>query len=460
MPSGSVFDVSAALDRRKIGSFEIQLIVLSWFVTFFDGFDMNVIAFTSNYLIRDFHLTDPMLGNVFSAGIVGTLVGGFLFGYVGDRIGRRPAILLAVGSFSVLTLAIAFARNYEALLVLRFLDGLALGGVLPLIWALNAEYAPVRSRATVNTIIMLGYGVGVAAAGPLARLVLPHFDWPGVFVLGAALSFAATVVLWVGLPESMRFLAARGDRPRAVEKLLRRMKIALPSDGSELRFVMSDETTPQGERFRFSSLFAGYLKWLTPLLWVSYFASSISTFFLASWGPKILEDMGFSADHAAYVTSFNSIFAATGGLALMRFTDKHGPVSIAVLPLTAVPLLLLAGLAPLNLLAFLIVLVPLSVFLGGSHYGVVSIISSFYPSAIRANGSGWCSGVGKIGSVIGPLVGGYVLATGLPVRMSYALLAICPLVYGLAVLGVGMIVRGERLHEAEAEPQPVAAVAE
>jgi AAHS family 4-hydroxybenzoate transporter-like MFS transporter len=181
-------------------------------------------------------------------------------------------------------------------------------------------------------------------------------------------------------------------------------------------------------------------------LWFSYFASSISTFFIASWGPKILEDLGFSANHAAYVTALNSLCSAAGGLAIMRFTDKHGPISISILPLTAVPLLLFAGLAPINLLGFLIILVPISIFLGGSHYGVVSILGNFYPSAIRANGAGWCSGVGKIGSVLGPLIGGYLLAyftaTHLPVRLTYALLAICPAAYGLAILGVGIIYRG------------------
>ncbi len=127
----------------------------------------------------------------------------------------------------------------------------------------------------------------------------------------------------------------------------------------------------------------------------------------------------------------------------MRFTDRHGPISIAVLPLTAVPLLLVAGLAPISVIGFLFLLIPISLFLGGSHYGVTSIISGFYPSDIRANGTGWCSGVAKIGSVLGPVIGGFILSPRvLPdVRLSYALLAVCPLVYGLAVLTIGLIER-------------------
>lgn len=122
-------------------------------------------------------------------------------------------------------------------------------------------------------------------------------------------------------------------------------------------------------RFGFPVFFEGRLKWQTPLLWLSYFASSMAIFFLASWGPLILEDMGSSADHAAYLTSFNALCAMTGGLVLMRFTDRYGPISISALPLVAVPLLLFGGLATMTLSEFLLILIPISIFLGGGHTG-------------------------------------------------------------------------------------------
>jgi AAHS family 4-hydroxybenzoate transporter-like MFS transporter len=223
--------------------------------------------------------------------------------------------------------------------------------------------------------------------------------------------------------------------------------------------VLTDEAPPSAKGFRVSMLFRGQLRWLTPLLWLSYFSSSISTFFVTSWGPSILQDLHFSESHSAWLTSVNSLCSMTGAVLLMRFTDKHGPISIAVLPLTAVPLLLVAGLAPIGVIGFLALLLPISLFLGGSHYGVTSIISGFYPSEIRANGTGWCSGVAKIGSVLGPVIGGYILAPHvLPnVRVSYALLAVCPAVYGLAVLGIGLI---ERRGRASAKMSPSGAAAE
>ncbi len=451
MDGATAVDVTALIENRKVNWFTVRVVLISWLVTFFDGFDMNVIAFTSKYLQASFHLDAKMLGNVFSAGILGTLLGGFLFGFLGDKLGRRPAILLATGSFSVLTLLTALAPNYPMLMMLRFLDGLALGGALPLIWALNVEFTPKRQRSTVITLIMLGYGVGVASAGPTARALLPHFGWPSVFVFGGCASVIAMVLLAAGLPESLRHLVVRGGRDAAVGKALRRMKLGPAAPEAGVRYIVSDE--PEAKpRFHVAQLFEGRLAWLTPLIWAAYFFSSMSTFFISSWGPFVLEGLGFNPDHAAYLSSVNSLCSATGGLLLMRFTDRHGPIAVAVLPLIAIPLLLTAGLAPISLSVFLVFSVGIATFLGGSHYGIISIASVFYPSAIRANGAGWVSSVAKGGSVLGPLIGGYVLASALPVRNIYALLAVCPTIFASCILAIGWLER----REARARSLPMA----
>jgi AAHS family 4-hydroxybenzoate transporter-like MFS transporter len=453
----SSFDVTAALERQKLSGFGLRLVMISWLVTFFDGYDMNVISFTAKRLMAEFHLSTVEYSYVYSSAVVGTILGGFLFGYLGDRMGRRPAIILTTGLFSLFTFGIALAHGFWPLMILRFLDGLALGGAMPLIWALNVEFAPKARRATIITLIMLGYGFGGLVSGPISAYVMPRFDWPGVFVLGAALSGVATLLLIPSLPESLRFLANKGHKPHVIRSILRRMNIAEPDD--PVSFVLTDEAPPSAKGFRLAMLFQGKLRWLTPLLWLSYFSSSISTFFVTAWGPSILQYLHFSETSTGWVSSVNSLFGMAGGLLVMRFTDRHGPISIVPLLLAAIPLLLTAGLAPINAIEFLGLLWAISLFMVGSHYGVTSIISGFYPSEIRANGTGWCSGVAKIGSVLGPVIGGLILAPHvLPnVRVSYALLALCPAVYGLAVLSIGLIERRARGAEPIAEPAPAAA---
>jgi AAHS family 4-hydroxybenzoate transporter-like MFS transporter len=442
-------DVAEVIERQKIGRFTIGLIIASWFVTFFDGYDMLVISFTSKYLTHDFHLSKLMLGNVFSAATFGALLGAMLFGQLGDHIGRRRAILVSTGAFSLMTCAIALAQSYPQLLVLRFLNGLALGGAIPLIWALNVEFVPKRFRARVVTLIMLGFGFGSTCSGPLARLLIPHFGWQGVFWFGGAASLAATLVLLGFLPESLRFMASKGAPAQRIVRTLARMApgLALPPNP---RFVVADEAA-RPRLVHPGLLFQGALGWITPLLWMAFLISSLSTYYLTSWGPLILENMGFGADGAAWLSAGNSICGAIGGLSIMGFTDKKGAISIAVLPAVAVPLLLTAGLAPIGLGVFLVLSLTLSVFLGGGHYAIQSIIGTFYPSAIRANGSGWAGSIAKIGSIAGPLVGAAVLSTKIPLRQTYALLAVCPALFGVCIVAIGLIERRMRL----AAPVPI-----
>ncbi len=443
MAETATIDVAEVIERQPIGPFTIRLVLLSWLVIFFDGYDMTSISFTSKYLMKAFELDKTALGYVLSVGIFGLMLGGVCFGWLGDRIGRRPSVVLATFTFSLLTAATGFAQTHEQLLVLRFLDGVALGGAVPLLWALNIEYVPRRFRARVVTLILLGYGFGVAFAGPIARGLIGPLGWPGVFWFGGAASLISGVLLLAWLPESLRFMVSKGAAPARIAAMFRRMapSVALP-DGAT--FDLSDETARAAKQpFRPNVLFRGRLALITPLVWIAYIASSLSTYFLTTWGPLVLEDMGFGANGAAWVTFANSLCGAIGGLAIMGFTDRKGPISIAALPAIAVPLLLVAGLAPMGLNLFFPLSLCLSVFLGGSHYAIQSIVGLFYPSAYRANGAGWAGSVGKVGSVAAPIIGAMVLARVAP-RTTYALLAACPAVLGICVVLIGLIDRGMR----------------
>ena len=175
------------------------------------------------------------MGNIFSIGLVGTLIGGFSFGYLGDRVGRRPAIIAATAAFGVLTLAFVFADGYVSLLALRLVDGIALGGMLPLAWALNIEYAPKRFRSTVVTVVMIGYSVGTALAGPTANWLIPQYSWQSLFAVGGTLSLVGAFALVLLLPEFGAFFGEQRIGVRDVspislaasrEKRCRRMRIS------------------------------------------------------------------------------------------------------------------------------------------------------------------------------------------------------------------------------------------
>jgi AAHS family 4-hydroxybenzoate transporter-like MFS transporter len=445
-----LIDVAEIVERQKPGRFLTVLVLVSWIITFFDGYDSNVIAYAAPYLATQYNLDRVMVGNIFSSGLVGTLIGGFAFGYLGDRVGRRPGIILATAAFGFLTLAFILASGYRSLLMLRLFDGIAVGGMLPLAWALNIEYAPKRYRATVVTIIMIGYSAGAALGGPIAVWLIPQHGWQSVFVVGGVLSLIAALGLLFVLPESARFLASKGLKPRRVAKLLHRLTgQSIPEDAE---FVVADEEG-HAKDFHPALLFRDRLRWITPLLWIAYIFSSMTVFFLATWTPLVFEALHYTRSQAALAGSLTAVAGAIGGLLLMRFTDNKGAIAITAMPLLAIPLLLAAAFVDVDQASFLVLFTLIALFLIGGHFGLHSIAGIFYPSAYRGNGAGWATSVAKIGSIAGPFLAGIILSTSLPVRNIFAVLAICPAVFVVCIFVIGMIhlsiLRGEAVVEAQ-----------
>ena len=433
-------DVCQIIESQRLNSFVIRLVVISWLVTFFDGFDLNVIAFAAPYLQSQYSLDPAALGAVFASGSAGALLGGLLFGFIGDRVGRRRAIVVSVGLFGLFTLLLAAAGRTSELLLARFVGGIALGGALPLIWALSIEYVPTRYRSTVVTLIMLGYGLGVCISGPLSIALIPRYGWQSVFIFGGIASLGAAVLVWYKLPESLRFLAHREGDPERIARILRRLIPDRHFEPSQLVFAPAPAVRSRGP----AVLFDGPLRYITPLLWLAFAASSITMYFFVTWGPLVFEQMGLSRSSAAWSSSFNALIGAAGAVTLMRFTDRLGPASLAVMPVLAVPLLLTIGFTHVTPTAFMAMTALVYLLLGGSHYGIQSILGVYYPTAERARGAGWGASIGKIGSVAAPLLGTWLLAYHVS-RSPFMILAVFPAVFAVAVVAIGMIARRSHL---------------
>jgi MFS transporter, AAHS family, 4-hydroxybenzoate transporter len=442
-------EVTDVIERQRINAFVIRLVAISWTVTFLDGFDMLVISFVAPYLRDGFGATAISLGELFATGVFGAMLGGIAFGWLGDRYGRRPIIIAAVAAFGATGIAMAMAPDMRALMALRFANGIALGGLMPLAWALNIEYVPRRFRATVVTIIMMGYTLGGVVAGPVTVWLAPLYGWQSVFLVAGVATLALVPVLFALLPESARWLAVRDKAPEKIVAALNALSPGLDARPQD-RFVVTDEAGGSSERkFHLGELFAGDLRWITSLLWLAYIGSSMAVYFKSNWGPIIFEDVGFTRTQAAMIMSVSSIGGSLSGLLLMRFTDRLGPIAIAVYPLIAAPLLLLMGLAPVGLGGLAALSLLSMAVIGGTHVGMHSIAGIFYASSIRANGAGWATSIAKIGSIFAPLLGGYLLATNVPPRLLFVLLAATPLMTAVALILLA------RVGRARTPPLPV-----
>lgn len=417
-------DVSALLDQRRLSPLNYVIILLSWLITFFDGLDIMMVSFTAPYMREEMRLTNEMLGHIFAAGTAGMALGGLIFAFFGDRVGRRPTIVFAAFSFGLLTMATAGAQSYEQLILLRFADGLAIGGMLPLAWALNIEFAPKRMRSTVVAVIMMGYALGSASAAPLTNWIAPIHGWQGVYIVGGGCTLICAAALALALPESLKFLASRGRRPEYVAAMLKRLAPAADVAAGD-RFILGDEVASQSG-FHIGRLFEADLRYITPLLWLGYFVSSLASFFGANWGPSILEDLAVPRQTAGLLVSLAGLSGSALGIVLMRINDRFGLALVAAVPGAAALVLLLIGFdgVPASLFAGMIVLQGALITAG--HLAIMSVAGTFYPSAIRATGSGWMNLFGKVGGILAPMAGATILSSGLPVERSFAFLAICP----------------------------------
>jgi AAHS family 4-hydroxybenzoate transporter-like MFS transporter len=433
----SVCDISGVIERQKIGRFAVLLVVYIWFVMLIEGYDLAALSYAAPALSRAWHLGRGALGPVFGANVPGIMIGSFLFGYLGDRFGRKPAIILGALLFGSMTFATIWAGNVEDLIVLRLLAGIGLGGAIPNAVVLLSESAPHRLRATWISLAYTGYMMGAGMGGVVSAALIQRFNWPVVFFVGGVAPIVIAAVLAWLLPESLRHLVLKGRDAARIARIAKQVQPGLDV-GASTRFIVSDEFKPV--RFSVKLLFAGRLRYVTPVLWLIYIANSMTLLFLQNWLPMLIESIGVQPGHAALVAAMFSVGGAAGGLALMRFIDNRGPGVIAVLPIIGIPLVALLGASmPESVLTLAVFAVGFSVV--GTQFGLNAVSAMVYPTAFRSKGTGAALAIAKIGSFLGPVIGGMLLAANMNVRELFHVAAVPVSVVAVLALMLGWLYR-------------------
>jgi MFS transporter, AAHS family, 4-hydroxybenzoate transporter len=407
-----VFDVTKLVDEQKVGAFTIRVVIISFVIMLFDGYDLLAASYGAPALVADWHIQPAQLGPVFSASPFGMVLGAPLLGWLGDKLGRRRAIIFGALLFGCFSLACATATSIPELMLLRFMTGIGLGGMLPNITALNAEFAPRRLRATLVVVMFSGVAVGGALPG-LAVAALPGYGWQGLYVIGGIVPLMLTVVIYLWLPESIKFLSLnnpKGAQARIAD-IVRQVRPDL-SITPETVFVSPESRSSASVPV--TELFEGGLKWITPLLWSLFVINLMINYFLYSWMPIVFRAGGFSSSQAALTTACYYVGGVLGGVAVSRFIDRRG--------LVPVPLFFLAGcvfVSAIGIPSLPAVAVSAFVFFGGFcvlgvQLGLNAASGLIYPTRIRASGAGWAMGIGRFGGIMGPMVGAWLISMKLP----------------------------------------------
>jgi AAHS family 4-hydroxybenzoate transporter-like MFS transporter len=443
-------DVTRFIDGHKPGGFAIRLLAITFLLVLADGFDIAAVAFALPGMLHQFQVRDVSLaGPVLSASLVGILIGALLFGWLGDRMGRKRALIFSCALFGVVTWATAYAGSLTEAAVLRLIAGIGIGGLLPNVGALVAELAPRRWRATMMIITFSGVAFGGAFPGLVAATLVPSYGWQIIFIIGGVFPLiVAFASIWL-LPESVKFLVVKGRDPQMVARVLRQIDPATPIEPGT-RFMVPDERDLG--RFRLSQLFADGLAPMTLLLWVMFALNLMGYFFLLSWTPTVLSAAHLSPSNAAVAGILTQIGGLCGGLCVSRPMDRWGLGAVAVLFGLAIPVVGSIGLAAATGSAvgvFALQFLAGFCVLGGQT--AINVVSGIiYPTAIRSNGSGWAFGVGRIGSIVGPVVGGILIAGHLPIETLYMIAALPYAVVLMAALAMMGMYRRRVIGEAPA----------
>jgi MFS family permease len=386
---------------------------LCWLAVALEGFDLVVLGVVLPALLKEpgWGLTPNTASLVSVVGLVGVMVGALAVGTISDYIGRRQTMLWTVVSFSVLTLLCAFAPNPWIFGLLRFLAGLGLGGVLPTALALINEYAARGRGGTATTNMMTGYHVGAVLTALLGILVIESFGWHWMFVIGALPALVLVPLMWRYLPESTAFLRSRAglvdrDRPAA--------RPASPV----------------------STLFHGGLARSTIAFWITSFMGLLLVYGLNTWLPQIMRSAGYALGAALALLLGLNVGAIVGLLVAGRVADRIGlrRSTIIWFALAALFLALLSVRLP-GIGVYVSVLLA-GVFVFSAQVLVYAYVGRVYPASARGTAMGAASGVGRLGAISGPLIGGWLLTAGLAYPWGFYIFAAVAAAGALAVAAV------------------------
>ena len=430
--------IDSLVDGQRLGRFLLVLLGASFLAMFADGYDLTVMAFAAPQLARLWHIPAAEFGPVLSASLFGILVGAPVLGWVGDRHGRRRAILIGLATFGLCTSAATWTTSLQQLFVLRCLAGIGIGGLMPNTIALVSELAPRRNRATMIVLMFTGITLGSGTPGPIAAWLVPHFGWTVLFWIGGVVPLLVALLLYFWLPESVKFLAHRPERRDALLRLARSMRpdlgIAADADFASAR---AGEAGESGVGVLFRGVFAR----ITPLLWMCFASALVTNFFLNSWMPLIFENSGMPPKQAALASTLYHLGATVGGLLISVLLDRRGFLAIAALFALAVVAVAGMGLPGLSHGAMTAYAALAGLTVLGAQFGNNAAAGLLYPPAFKSRGVGWALGVARFGSIAGPLIGGRLIGMHLPLWQLFLTAALPMLVGAAAALILALLCR-------------------
>jgi benzoate transport len=422
----SVF-IRSVFDQNRFTRIQLTVILTSLVLNMLDGFDITAMAFTVHSIGEALHIAPDLLGLVFSAALAGMMAGAMFIAPFSDVIGRRRMILICVTTIGLSRCMTAFASAIWQLIVLRGITGLGVGGMLASLAAISSEYAPAKYRSMAVVTITAGYPLGATLGGFIAAPMIPAFGWESIFLAGGIATLLIGLLAYFYMPESLQFLLAKGDAdalPR-VNDILRQL------DKPELNELPGLKSNTRRNKANVFSLLSRERRKQTLILWSCFFFCFVSLYFMMSWIPKLVVTAGLSESIGVYAsTAFNGA-AIIGIISLGWMSARIGLSNLIGIFLTGSAIIMIVfaiggGVKHLFLYLFII-----GFLMQGGFVGLYAVAAKIYPTELRTTGVGWAIGLGRFGAVIGPYIGGVLIASGTTMEINFIIFAIPLLLSGI-----------------------------
>ncbi|MFM6832777.1 MAG: MFS transporter [Novosphingobium sp.] len=362
-----------------------QILLLCAFGAFLDGYDIQALGLAIPSLAQHMAVQPTAFAPALSGSLAGMAAGALLLAPYADRIGRRKMMVVALLLIGLTTLGLFTVATPGQLALWRTATGLGMGALLPLAVTMSAEAAPAARRVLIVTLIAACSGFGSLAAGLLAPVLDSRWGWQGIFAVGAAMPLAAALAFAV-------------------------MREQTPAPQGE-RSAVKPSSLPAAV----AGLFSGPYRLRTTLLWSIFFISLFATYSLISWLPTLLTSAGWARPDAMRATGFLALGSIAGGLLLARAADKgHAVPALACAYLLAATAFACIAVAPSSKVTWIVLIIAVGAGSIGSQLALGSLASTFYPVEIRATGVGWSSGIGRVGSIFGPLALASMMSLQIP----------------------------------------------
>ena len=403
--------IAARLDRLPVSSWHVKMRVLLGVATFFDAFNSLAIAYVVPVLIGAWKIGPPQIGAMLAIGFVGQAIGAFGFGWAAERFGKIPSMRISVALFAVMSFVCATAHNYDQLFWYRFIQGIGLGGEVPIAAAYISEIARADHRGRFFSLYEMIFPIGILAVGFVGGWVVPRYGWQWMFVIGALPALVAAVMQRI-CPESPRWLAAVGRNDEA-DRVLDSIEREVSRHGLRpLQPVAPIARETPRRPTHWTELFSDRYRRRTLFVWLMWSCSYLVSFGLVVWLPSLYRTIyHLPVQQALYYSLISSVAGLLGSLACALTIDPLGRRKLFIAAfLTSATALLALWLVGAPTLGMLITLASVAYFgINATNNGLYLYTAEIYPTRMRALGASWATFWLRAASIAGPFIVGWIL---------------------------------------------------